>query len=105
LFGTQEPSIQIIVEDTPHTNENQAFLATHIVLTGVPILLFIAFSISIFVFSLITALLASILAAVFFTLFMVGVALLFLVPTLFLTTFTASFLFLWGLGGFYILRW
>ncbi|OAG05676.1 uncharacterized protein CC84DRAFT_1164146 [Paraphaeosphaeria sporulosa] len=82
-----------------------AFLATHVVLTGIPLVLFTFFILSVFVFSLITALLASILAAVFFTLFMVGVALLFLVPTLFLTTFTASFVFLWGLGGWFVLKW
>ncbi|KAF2446127.1 hypothetical protein P171DRAFT_410124 [Karstenula rhodostoma CBS 690.94] len=82
-----------------------AFLATHVFLTGIPILLFTLFSISVLVFSLVTALLASILAALFFTFFMVGVALLFLVPTLFLTTFTASFVFLWGLVGFYVLKW
>ncbi|KAF9734128.1 hypothetical protein PMIN01_08471 [Paraphaeosphaeria minitans] len=81
------------------------FLATHVVLTGVPILLFTLFTLSIFVFSLVTALLASILAAVFFTFFMVSVALLFLVPTLFLATFTASFLFLWGLAGWYVVKW
>ena len=36
---------------------------------------------------------------------MVGVALIVVLPTIFLTTFTATFLFLWGLGGYYILKW
>lgn len=36
---------------------------------------------------------------------MVGVALLVVLPTVFMTTFTATFLFLWGLGGYYILKW
>lgn len=56
-------------------------------------------------FSLITALLIGLLAAVLFTIFMVGVALLVVLPTIFFTTFAASFIFLWGLGGYYILKW
>ncbi|KAJ4303065.1 hypothetical protein N0V90_001956 [Kalmusia sp. IMI 367209] len=82
-----------------------AFLVTHVVLTGIPTLLFIIFSISVFLFSLVTALLVGLLAAVLFTLFMVGLALLVLLPTIFMTTFTASFLFLWALGGYAILKW
>jgi hypothetical protein len=51
------------------------------------------------------ALILGLLAAVLFTVFMVGVALLFVLPTVFLTTFAASFIFIWGLGGYYILKW
>jgi hypothetical protein len=36
---------------------------------------------------------------------MVGVALLVILPTVFFTTFAATFIFLWGLGGFYLLKW
>jgi hypothetical protein len=36
---------------------------------------------------------------------MVGLALLIVLPTIFFTTFAASFLFLWGLGGYYILKY
>lgn len=82
-----------------------AFLAIQIILTGFPLLLFITFSVTVFLFSLITALLIGVLAAVLFTVFMVGVALLVIIPTVFLTTFTATFIFLWGLGGYYILKW
>ena len=78
---------------------------TQIVLTGLPVLLFITFSITVFLFSLIAALLIGLLVAILFTLFMVGVALLVVLPTIFMTTFTASFLFLWGLGGYYTLKW
>jgi hypothetical protein len=67
-------------------------------------LLFITFSVTVFLFSLITALLIGVLAAVLFTVFMVVVALLIVIPTVFFTTFTATFIFLWGLGGYYILK-
>ncbi|KAF2738563.1 hypothetical protein EJ04DRAFT_412966, partial [Polyplosphaeria fusca] len=81
------------------------FLTTQIALTGLPILLFLTFSVTVFLFSLIAALLIGLIAAVLFTAFMVGVALLVLLPTVFLTTFGATFIFLWGLGGYYILKW
>lgn len=45
------------------------------------------------------------LAALLFTAFMVGVALIVVLPTVFMTTAAASFVFLWGLGGYYILKW
>lgn len=67
--------------------------------------MFAVFTLTIFVFSLIVALLVGVLAALLFTAFMVGVALLVILPTVFLTTMAASFVFLWGLGGYYILKW
>ncbi|KAF2254032.1 hypothetical protein BU26DRAFT_516282 [Trematosphaeria pertusa] len=82
-----------------------AFLTTQIALTGIPLLLFLTFSLTVFLFSLITALLIGLVAALLFTVFMVGVALLVVLPTIFMTTFAASFLFLWGLGGYYLLKW
>jgi hypothetical protein len=60
---------------------------------------------TVFLFSLIAALLIAVLVAVLFTVFMVGIALLILLPTVFFTSFTATFLFLWGLGGYHILKW
>jgi hypothetical protein len=36
---------------------------------------------------------------------MVGIALLVILPTVFMTTTAATFLFLWGLGGYYIVKW
>ncbi|KAF2181664.1 hypothetical protein K469DRAFT_740615 [Zopfia rhizophila CBS 207.26] len=82
-----------------------AFLLTQIALTGLPLLLFLTFTLTVFVFSLIAALLIGLLAALLFTAFMIGVALLVILPTVFITTFAGSFLFLWGLGGYYILKW
>ncbi|PSN70934.1 hypothetical protein BS50DRAFT_545917 [Corynespora cassiicola Philippines] len=82
-----------------------AFLTTQIALTGLPLLLFAAFSVTVFLFSLIAALLVGVVAALLFTVFMLGVALVVVLPTVFLTTFAASFIYLWGLGGYYILKW
>jgi hypothetical protein len=78
---------------------------TQIALTGFPLFLFITFSVAVFLFALIAALLIGLLAAVLFTVFMVGVALLVILPTIFITTFSATFIFLWGLGGYHILKW
>ena len=83
----------------------QAFLATQFALTGLPLFIFIAFTITVFVFSVVAALLVGVLVALLFTAFMVGVGLLVVLPTIFVTTAAASFLFLWGLGGYYILKW
>ncbi|KAF2261085.1 hypothetical protein CC78DRAFT_570814 [Lojkania enalia] len=82
-----------------------AFITTQIVLTGLPLLLFLTFSLTVFLFSLIAALLIGLVAALLFTVFMVGVALVIVLPTVFMTTFAASFIFLWGLGGYYLLKW
>jgi len=76
-----------------------------VALTGIPLLMFIAFSITVFVFSLVATLLIAVLIALLFTVFCVGVALLIVLPTVFATTMGATFLFLWALGGYYILKW
>lgn len=74
-------------------------------LTGFPLGLFILFSITVFITALVIALVVALLAAVFFTLGAVGVALVIVFPTILFTTGAACFLFLWGLGGYYILKW
>ncbi|KAK5111239.1 hypothetical protein LTR62_005267 [Meristemomyces frigidus] len=82
-----------------------AFLGMNLVLTGVPLGLFILFTIVVAVFSLLVGLVLGLLGAVVFILFAVGVALCFVLPTIFFTTAAACFLFLWGLGGYYVLKW
>jgi hypothetical protein len=67
--------------------------------------LFILFTLTVFIFSLVVALLVGLLVAIGFTLFMVIVALVILFPTVFFTTLAACFFFLWGLGGYYLLKW
>ncbi|KAF2128333.1 hypothetical protein P153DRAFT_318023 [Dothidotthia symphoricarpi CBS 119687] len=81
-----------------------AFLVAQIALTGVPLVLFLAFATSVLLVSLTTALLTALTGAFLFTLFTVGFALLFVIPTLFVTSCTATFLFSWGLTGYYILQ-
>ena len=74
-------------------------------LTGIPLLLFITLTLTVFILSLVAALLVAVLAALIFTAFAVGIALFVTLPTVFMTTFAASFLFLWGLGGYHIIEW
>jgi hypothetical protein len=71
------------------------FIATNVALTGFPVLLFLAFTTAILVFSMI--------AASLFTLLMAGVALLILLPTVLFTTSAASFLWASLFSGYYLL--
>jgi hypothetical protein len=74
-------------------------------LTGVPLGLFVLFTLVVAIFSILVGLILGLLAAVLFIVFAVGVALAFVLPAVLFTTTAACFLFLWGLGGYYILRW
>ncbi|KAK5120021.1 hypothetical protein LTR85_007097 [Meristemomyces frigidus] len=82
-----------------------AFLGMNFALTGIPLGLFVLFTITVALFSLIVGLLLGLLAAVVFIVFAVGIALMMVLPAVFFTTMAACFLFLWGLGGYYILKW
>ena len=62
-------------------------------------------TITVFVFALVAALVIGLLGALLFTAFCVGVALLVLLPVLFITTFAGAFIWLWGVAGYYILKW
>lgn len=62
-------------------------------------------TITVVIFSLIGALLVGLLGALIFIVVVVGFALLILLPVLFVTTFAAAFIWLWGVGGYYILKW
>lgn len=83
----------------------QSFIFSQIALTGFPLGLFIIMTITVVVFSLIGALLVGLLGALIFIVVVVGFALLILLPVLFVTTFAAAFIWLWGVGGYYILKW
>ncbi|KAK5130755.1 hypothetical protein LTR08_001700 [Meristemomyces frigidus] len=82
-----------------------AFLGMNLALTGIPLGLFALFTLTVALFSLVVGLLLGLLAAVLFILFAVGIALTIVLPAVLFTTMTACFLFLWGLGGYYILKW
>ena len=62
-------------------------------------------TITVVVFSLLAALLIGLIGALLFIVFAVGFALVILLPTLFITTFAAAFIWLWGMGAYYILKW
>lgn len=80
---------------TPHS---QAFLATNVALTAVPLTLFTFFAIF-------GGLFIGLCGAIIFTLVWVGIALAVLLPVLIFTTTSACFLSLFGLGGYQVLKW
>jgi len=82
-----------------------AFLLSQFALSGIPLLLFFVMTVTVFVFALIAAILVGVLGALLFTVFCVGIALIVLLPTLFITTFAATFIFLWGVGAYYLIKW
>ncbi|KAL8805863.1 MAG: hypothetical protein Q9200_005261 [Gallowayella weberi] len=82
-----------------------SFIMSHLALSGVPLGLFIIMTITVVVFSIIVALILAVLAAVIFSVVCVGFALIILLPTIFITTAAASFIWLWGVGAYYLLKW
>ena len=62
-------------------------------------------TISVVIFALLAGLIIGLLGAVLFIVAAVGFALIILLPTLFFTTAAATFIWLWGLAGYYILKW
>ncbi|KAF1947007.1 hypothetical protein EJ02DRAFT_449988 [Clathrospora elynae] len=90
-----------------YANQNPkttAFLTTQTALTGIPLILFIAFAAATVFVSLTTCLALALLAAFTISFFAIGFALLFVVPTLFFASFAATFIFIWGFVGYIILR-
>ena len=82
-----------------------AFILSQLALSGGPLALFIVMSLTVLIFALLAGIIIGVVGALLFTVFCVGVALLVLLPTLFMTTFAACFIFLWGLGAYYIVKW
>ena len=83
---------------------HQAFFAAQIALTGLPLVLFLAFATTTLLVSITTCVLLGLLAALAFTFFVVGFALILVVPTIFLASCSATFIFIWGFVGYIILR-
>ena len=98
----------------------------NIALTGIPLFFFVLFSFTVALFSLIVGLIVGLFSAVsislkvvstslirpltldsqvIFTVTCVGIALSMVFPAIFFTTMAATFFWLWGMGGYYILRW
>lgn len=83
----------------------QSFILSQVALSGIPLGLFAIMTLTVIVFSLLAALLIGLLGALIFAVVAVGFALLILLPTLFITTFAAAFIWIWGVGGYYIVKW
>ena len=83
----------------------QSFLLSQIALSSLPLGLFIILTITVVVFALIAALLIGVLGAAVFIVICVGIGLIILLPTLFVTTFAAAFIWLWGVGAYFIIKW
>ncbi len=82
-----------------------AFLLSQLALSAGPLALFLVMSLTVLVFALLAGIIVGVVGALLFTVFCIGLALLVLLPTLFMTTFAACFIFLWGLGAYYIVKW
>ena len=80
----------------PLTVFSQSFVATQLALSALPLLLFFSFSVITLVVVAATA--------VLFAAFWIGAALLILVPTLFVTFFTALFIWIWVVGAYALWR-
>ncbi|KAE9379297.1 hypothetical protein N431DRAFT_397538 [Stipitochalara longipes BDJ] len=73
------------------------FILIQFLLSSTPIALFLAFALGTLILSFITALL--------FSLFWIGIALLLLVPTLFITVSLGIVLWVWAVSSFLVARW
>ncbi len=73
-------------------------------MTGLPLVLFFAFAITTFLVSLSTCLFLGLLISIAITFFLVGFALLFVIPTVIIASCSATFIFIWGFVGYIILR-
>ena len=87
------------------TDTPQGFLLAQFVLTGFPLVLVGAFTITVFIFTLIVALALGLIAAVLLSASCIGVSLILIPPILCFTSFAASVVFLWGLCGYYVIRY
>ncbi|KAF4344328.1 hypothetical protein FBEOM_1722 [Fusarium beomiforme] len=74
-----------------------SFIVSQLLLSFLPLLIFLTFSLSTIVFAL--------GAAIVFALFWIGVALLVLVPALLVTSSIAVLVWSWAIGSFIIARW
>ena len=82
-----------------------SFLLSQIALSGAPLALFAVMTVGVFAVAIVAALVIAVVGALLFTVVCVGFALIILLPTLFMTSFAAAFIWLWGMGAYYILKW
>lgn len=82
----------------------QSFIGSQIALTGFPLGLFMVMTISVVIVAILAGLIIGLLGAVLFIVFAVGFALIILLPTLFIAASIATFIWLWGMGAYYIVK-
>lgn len=95
-------NISIFVHDKPLL---ASFLVSNLVISGLPVLLFLVFAITLSVITLTTAIVFGLLAAAFFILFMLGGALFLIIPIFSFTTFIAVTTWLLVITAFYVVKW
>jgi signal transduction histidine kinase len=79
------------------TYSHQAFIASQLLFSSLPLVLFVSFALSTTIFAFISA--------VVFSLFWIGLGMLVLVPTLFVTFSVAVLVWLWAVATFVTGRW
>jgi len=82
-----------------------SFLLSQIALSGLPLVLFGVMSVTVFIFALLAGILVGVIGALLFVVAALGFALLILLPILFFTTAAAVFIWLWGVGAYFIVKW
>lgn len=82
-----------------------SFLLSQIALSGMPLALFALMTLTVFIFALLAGILVGVLGALLFIVACVGFALIILLPILFFTTGAAVFIWLWGVGAYFIVKW
>lgn len=82
-----------------------SFLLSQIALSGMPLALFALMTLTVFIFALLAGILVGVLGALLFIVAAVGFALIILLPILFFTTGAAVFIWLWGMGAYFIVKW
>ncbi|KAJ9638513.1 hypothetical protein H2204_004283 [Knufia peltigerae] len=79
------------------------FLASQIALSGLPLILFICITVSVFIFSLLAGILVGIIGGLLFVVPVIGFALLVLIPVMFFTTAAAVCIWFWALVAYTII--
>lgn len=82
-----------------------SFLLSQIALSGMPLALFALMTLTVFIFALLAGILVGVLGALLFIVAAVGFALIILLPVLLFTTGAAVFIWLWGMGAYFIVKW
>ncbi len=82
-----------------------SFLLSQIALSGLPLVLFCCMTVSVFIFSILAGVLLGVIGGLLFAVPAMGLALLILLPVLFFTTAAAVSIWLWGVGGYNVIKW